>query len=194
MYWRIKKITPEIVMRQYGVHAILIVSVIGNIFLFTRVSASHAMSTTQKLDYDKFARQVTNHLFDASYITVDDSMAALEKELGPQAKGILRKMEIIPKDADDLKAISRQLLETKSVSCVKFEEVNVGQPTAQGFLPVDVKMQVVVHDTSGVRPTPMKLRYYCGQATNKQTNESYPVVVDLKQLDMNAPGGGAPAS
>jgi hypothetical protein len=185
MYWRIRKITPDLVVKRYGVYAVLIVSLLANIGLYTRVSTAQGMSSVQKTDYDRFARQVTQHLFDATYLTVEDSMLALNNELGPVAQQKLRQSEIIPKSDEDMHAISRQLADTKSVSSVKFDNCTVGDPLTQGnykgMLPVDLKVEVLVHDTDGVRPTNLKLRYYMGMATNPKTKESRPIVVDLEQ-------------
>src|SRR6185437_10656229 len=105
MYWRIRKLTPDIVVKKFGVFAFLSVSVLFNMVLFTRVNAGHAMSNTQKTDYDHFARQVTQHLFDANYLTVDESMAALNNELVNPAAAKLRQSEVIPKSDDDMRAI-----------------------------------------------------------------------------------------
>ncbi len=179
MYWRIRKIGPEQIAKQYGVHAILIVSVLFNLVLFTRVNAAKGMTGAQTLDYDRFCRQVTNHLFDANYVTVVDSMKALEGELTKLASDRMKQMGLIPPTTDELRAISRQMDDSKSVSCVKFDEVTVGQPdTKTNFLPVDCKIHVVVHDSQGVKPSAFNIRYFVGLVMNKKTGASYPIVID----------------
>lgn len=180
MYWKVRKITPDLIFRRYGVHAILIVSALFNVFLFTKVNASKAMGATQKLDYDKFVRQVTGHLFDANYLTYEDSMVAMQSELGPNVQQMLQSDSTLPKNAEDMKGMSRQLAESKSVSCVRFERVEVGQPDSKGFLPVDVKMSIAVHDAQGVQNNAMKLKYFVGSLTNPKTQDSRPIIVDLR--------------
>ncbi len=185
MYWRIKRITPEMVARQYSVHAILIVSVLFNLVLFSKVSSAKALNGTQKQDYDRFARQVTGHLFDATYLTFTDSMNQLNTELAnvpprytPMQK--LRQMEMVPRSIDELKTMQRELTDWKSVSSLQYDMIEVGQPQgAEQLLPVTVKVKFVAHDTKSVRPAAFKVKYLIGSAFNKQTNETKPVVLDL---------------
>lgn len=183
MYWRIRKITPEIVARKYSVHAFLMVSVIFNLFLGSKVGPAKALNGGQKDDMGRFARNVSQHIFDANFLTFPDSMRTLvdgnNGELYGSALNRLRADGTLPKDNDELKTLTRQLEDTKSVSAIKFYSVDVGQPDSRNFVPVDVKMKVVVHDTTGVRPNTLKVHYMVAQATNKQTNQSRPVVLDL---------------
>lgn len=182
MYWRIRKIGPEQIARQYGVHAVLIVSVLFNLFLFTKVNASKAMSSTMKLDYDKFCRQVTSHIFDASYLTTAESLAALENECHGPVIAAFRQRGLLPQNVEELKTIVRQLDESKSVSCVRFDKVSVGDPNKQGFLPVTVMGQVVIHDAAGVRPTAFSIRYMVGTSTNPKTNEQKPIILGYQEI------------
>jgi hypothetical protein len=190
MYWRIRKITPEMVARQYSVHAFLIVSVLFNGVLFTKVSSAKALGAGQKEDMGRFARQVTNHIFDANYLTFTDSMQSLvdpsNGELVGPALNRLRGDGTVPRDMNELKTLNRQLLDTKSVSCIKFYSVDVGDPDGKtGFAPVDIKMKVIVHDTTGVRPNAMKLRYWVANASNKEKNTSRSVIYDLQMQNLN---------
>lgn len=184
MYWRIRKITPEMVARQYSVHAILIVSVFFNLILLSKVASAKALSGTQKDDMQRFAKSVTQHIFDANYLTFPESMTALcdahSGELFGPASAKLRGDGTIPRDSDELKAMTRQLSESKSVSCIKFYGVDVGNSDAKGFVPIDVRMKVVVHDTTGVRPNAIKVHYVVGVATDQQTKQPRPVVLDCQ--------------
>ena len=179
MYWRVRKLGPEQIARQYGVHAALIVSVIFNLVLFTKVNGAKAVTSVQKSDSEKFARQVTSHLYDASYLTFADSMGALTNELAPGALKKLTADGTVPGSMDELKTVQRELQDQKSVSCVKVDDVNVSAPDANGMLPIDMKVQIVVHNTEGVKPVGMKMRYLVGMARSKDSPEPRPIVVDL---------------
>jgi hypothetical protein len=189
MYWRVRKIGPEQVARQYGVHAVLIVSLLFNVVLFMKGSASKAVTNAQKIELDKFARQVTTHLYDANYLTFKDSMESLAgRELGPTALNKLRGDGTVPRSREELKAIELEMKDKKSVSCVKIVDCSVGQPDSKGFVPVDVRMQVVVHDVEGVRPVALNLKYICGMAIRKGEQTPEPIIVDFQA----APGDNAP--
>jgi hypothetical protein len=195
MYWRIRKITPDIVFKRYGVHAVLLCSLLFNVGLFTRVSTSKAAVTpTQKADYEKFVKQVTQHLFDASYLTVDGSMHELNTEILGPALAKLRQAEVVPKTEDDLRAITRQLSDSKAVSCIKFDSITMENPVerqvGQGkalMQPVDTRIQIVVHDAEGVRPSTIHMRYYLAYAPGAVQGQQRLVVYDFDQLPDQAP-------
>lgn len=192
MYWRIRKLTPDMIVKRFSVYAFLIVSVLFNLVLFGRVNASKAaVAPTQRVDFEKFARQVTQHLFDANYLTIDDSMRQLSAEIIGPARKKLQDSEVIPKTEEEVRAIARQLDEKKSVSCVKFERLQLGdkpvdRPVAPGQMvamqPVDLKVQIIVHDAEGVRPATMNLRYYLAYAPGANKGEQRLVVYDFDQL------------
>lgn len=182
MYWRIRKIGPEQIARQYGVHAVLIVSVLFNVAMFTKVAAnSKNVPATLKSDLEKFSRDVTTHLFDANYLTVEASMSSLKTELMdtkqyPCYSNMVR-LGLIPPSADELRAVVRQMDEAKSVSCIKFDEVklvNEPGPTTPPIMQVTAK--VVVHDSQGVRPAAFKIQYTIGMKQDKSGTQT-PVVL-----------------
>lgn len=179
MYWRVRKLGPEQIARKYGIHAALIVSVIFNLVLFTKVNSARAVTGAQKSDSEKFAKQVTAHLYDASYLTFADSMSALTSELAPNALKKLTADGTVPRSMDELKTVQRELQDKKSVSCLKMDDVNVAAPDGNGMLPIDMKVNIIVHDSEGVRPTGMKMRYLIGMARTKDSPEPRPIVVDL---------------
>ncbi|HEY9867593.1 MAG TPA: hypothetical protein V6D08_00175, partial [Candidatus Obscuribacterales bacterium] len=70
MYWKVRNLGPEHLVRQYGVHAALAVSVLMNILLLlTRPNPSAAIVKQEQKRFAEFARQVTQHLLDGSYIS-----------------------------------------------------------------------------------------------------------------------------
>jgi len=190
MYWRIKKIRPDQIARQYWVHAALVVSVLFNVGIGTKLAAnSKGLNGGMKTDFENFARNVTLHLFDANYLTVNDSMAQLKGELHGPCYQKMVQMGLIPPSPEELRAVERQMNESKSVSCIKFDEVKLANepgPTTPAIMSVLCK--VVVHDSQGVRPAAFKLQYKLGQKIiDKQTNQTRPIVIDatVQEAPMN---------
>jgi hypothetical protein len=191
MYWRIQKIGPEQIARQYGVHAVLIVSVIFNAAMFTKVAAnSKNVPATLKTDLEKFSRDVTTHLFDANYLTVESSMASLRTELMDNKQypcySSMVRLGLIPPSADELRAVVRQMDEAKSVSCIKFDEVklvNEPGPTTAPIMQVSAK--VVVHDSQGVRPAAFKIQYTIGMKQDKSGSQT-PIVLQAAVREDNS--------
>jgi hypothetical protein len=191
MYWRIRKIGPEQIARQYGVHAVLIVSVIFNFAMFTKLAATgKGVNATLKTDLEKFSKDVTTHLFDANYLTVGDSMASLRTELHDPCYANMVRMGLIPPSADELRAVVRQMDDSKSVSCIKFDEVKLANEPGPTTPPImQVLAKVVVHDSQGVRPAAFRIQYKIGtKVIDKQTNITRPIVIEA--LVQEAPAGG----
>ncbi len=192
MYWRVRRIGPEQIVRQYGVHAALIVSVLFNLFAMTKMNPSKAVTTEQKNSFDKFARLVTAQLFDANYLTYEDSMLALMgSELGPSVKAQQVQTGILPKTAEEMKAIGREMRDKKSVSCVRIDSLDLGQQDSQGLVPIDVKMQVITHTAEGVNgPLPFKLKFLMGQRKDNQE----PIVAGLSISELSRQQSSDPGS
>lgn len=93
MYWRVRKASIDQLVRQYGVHVLLVFSVLLNALLIvTRPGPGKALTKDQKVNYESFARTVTAHLLDTNYITYKDStMALIDKELAPPVVAALSK-------------------------------------------------------------------------------------------------------
>ena len=176
MYWRIRKLAPDQLARQYGVHAALIASLIFNLFAMTRMNASKAITSGEKVNYERFCKQVTNHLFDANYLTFEDSMAALSSEMSKGVRAEQQKTEFLPRTAEERKAIAREMKDKKSVSCVRVVRCRVGEPTSKGLLPVNMTIEVVRHSVEGADgPHAFQLEYHVG--INGKTQE--PIVAAL---------------
>lgn len=185
MYWRVRKISPEMLARQYGVHAVCIVSVFFNLIGLTRMTASKAVTQEQKTDFDHFARTVSQHLFDASYLTFDESMISLcQSELGPSLVSRLKHNGDLPQDSTYMRAQARDLREKQSVSCVKIYSCAVGQQDQTGLVPVDVELGVVKHTTEGVDgPVYFKVTYKMGLRRDTQK----PIVAALESKSLQGP-------
>jgi hypothetical protein len=133
---------------------------------------------------------VTCHLFDANYMTVQESMMALNTELTKGAYKQMVQIGLIPPTADEIRAVARQMDESKSVSCVKFDEVKVADPVPGQALMVDCAVRVVVHDSQGVRPSAFKIRYGMGTVMDNKTKQATGQAVLSVQIQEINPGAG----
>ncbi len=185
MYWRLKKINPEQILKSYGVYAVCLVSVMFNLVAMTKMAPNKALNTEQKVNFDTFAKQVTRHITDGSFLTYESSMTALEfagakSELGPDVIRMLQQQEIIQPSFEATKAVARQLKDTKSVSAVSIDDVHVDDPNGQGLVPTEVSGKVVKHSAEGVMgPDYFRFRYLVGM---RGTESPSPVVAKLEDL------------
>ncbi len=171
MYWRVRKISPEQVAKTYGVHAVCVISVIANLLLLSKVAPSNKLTSEQKINFDTFARQVTRHIVDSCFLTYEASMyqlayAGTKSELGPGVIKALASGGVIPPNADEMKAIGRQLKDTKSVSSISINNVKIEEPSAstKGLVPIEVEGSVVKHSAEGLMgPAPIHFRLLVGQ-------------------------------
>ena len=86
MYWRVRKITPEQLLRQYSIHIIVVVSLFGNLIQFISRPKKEVVTNQMKNDFGVFAKQVTTHLLDTSYINYTESTSRLQGELSDAVK------------------------------------------------------------------------------------------------------------
>lgn len=192
MYWRVRKITPDMLVRQYGVHIGLIVSVLLNLLLIGTGPTLPKVAPELKQTIDIFARQVTQHLLDTSYISYVDSTAALlNGELSPRVVDVLRQQGLIAKNDEDLRAQAKELTDQRQVAAVKIESVNPMDPDNTGLTPVDVKGKVAVHSSQDAGPaTPVSFyfRYWIGARVGQDQKPEMvnglpvPMVAQFKDL------------
>ncbi|MBX9688580.1 MAG: hypothetical protein K2X27_17860 [Candidatus Obscuribacterales bacterium] len=199
MYWRVRKISPDQVAKTYGVHAVCIVSVLFNLILFSKVAPSNKLTETQRINFDTFARQVTRHLVDGCFLTYESSMSQLafastKSELGPDVIKLLAQAGIVPPNPEEMKAIGRQLKETKSVSQVSINKVNIEEPSqaSKGLVPIEVSGLLVKHSAEGVMgPDPFRFKLLVGQ---RGGDTPLPVVAAFQDLsgqpEQASPQGG----
>lgn len=185
MYWKVRNLGPEHFVRQYGVHAALAVSVLMNILLLlTRPNPSAAIVKQEQKRFAEFARQVTQHLLDGSYISYEQSTLALlptpqgPGELAPNVVAQLKQQELIPRSADEAKAILRDLTDTKRVSALRIDSVTPGEPTPQGLIPVQVKGVAAAHSASGSEEHAFTLNFLMG--LTGQPPDQRPIVAQLQ--------------
>ncbi|MGH9550614.1 MAG: hypothetical protein ACRD3W_14640 [Terriglobales bacterium] len=153
MYWRIRKIGPEQIAKQYGVHAGLIFSVLVNVVLITTRPAMPKVAPETKMSFEQFAKTVTQHLLDTSYITYTDSTASLlNGELAPPVIALMRQQETLAKSNEELRAIQKKLEESQQVSAVKIEQIIDSDLDPNGMLPVEVRGIVAIHSAEETGP------------------------------------------
>ncbi len=198
MYWRVRKISPEQVLKTYGVYVVCFFSIMFNLVMLSKVAPSNKLTSEQKQDFDGFARKVTRHLVDGCFLTYDSSMvqlaySAAKSELGPDVIKLLASNGIIPPTQDEMRAIGRQMKETKSVSQVSIDDVKIDEPSpsSNGLVPIEVAGQLVKHSAEGVMgPDSFRFKFLVGQRGDPPT----PVVAAFQDLSGQAqsaqPTGG----
>jgi hypothetical protein len=176
MYWRVRKYGPQEMLQQYGIHLGLAISLLVNAFMImTRPNPNKGVSAEIKADFDTFARKVTQHILDTSYINYAGATSALIDnaggELAPSVIASLRQKGQLPSTREEFQASLKGYTDTKRVCAVDINEVHVGEKDAQGLIPIDVAGRVAVHsaDESFPGPVPFHFRYRVGVRPNTQT-------------------------
>ena len=165
MYWKVRKLSVKDLALQNWVYLALLVSVLMNmLFIAMRPSsANKGMDKELQLNYNQFARTVTQHLFDTSYITFRDSTKQLcSGELQPLVLDGMRKTGLIPKNDAEIEATYKDLFDTRRVSAVRIDSVDVLQAAPGKPIPVEVGGVVVIHSSSEATPAdpyPFKFHY-----------------------------------
>ncbi|HEY9679459.1 MAG TPA: hypothetical protein V6C76_15735 [Drouetiella sp.] len=172
MYWRVRKASVDQLVRKYGVHVLLVFSVLMNgLLIVTRPNPSKTLSKDAKVNYENFARTVTQHLLDTNYITYKDStLALIDKELAPPVVQALSKAEMLAGSQEELFAQAKSLTDRRQFSAVRIEEVTSAEPNNRGLIPIDVKGVVAIHsaEESGPSgPVAFKFRYLVGNKSDK---------------------------
>ncbi|MBX9953186.1 MAG: hypothetical protein K2Y39_28690 [Candidatus Obscuribacterales bacterium] len=193
MYWRVRRVSPEQVVKTYGVHACLAVSLLVNGFLLiTRPNPQKQVSGELKTNLDVFARNVTQHILDTSYISYESSTRSLlpngsvPGELAPPVVTQLKAREQLPKTLEDLRATARTLESQRQVSAVRIDSVNQGEPDEKSLVPLEVTGMVAIHsadESVSGNPVGFKFMYKVGMAANPNNPEQKrPIVVEFRDL------------
>jgi len=185
MYWRIRKYGATEMLQQYGLHVAVLISVLLNVFLIaTRPSPNKGVSTEVKTDFDVFARRVTQHILDTSYINYQNATTALmdpqNGELAPPVVSVMRQRGLLPNSKEELQASIKAFGDSKRVCAVNVQNVRVSDPDSQSLIPIDVSGVVAVHsaEESYPGPVPFHFRYRVGYRRGSQT----PLVSDFADL------------
>lgn len=178
MYWRVRNLGPEHLVRQYGVHAILGISIFANLILIsTRPAGTKGVDKAFRKSVEQLAKDVTTQMLDSSYINYRiNAMTLLNRNGGELDPPLIRKLQgaqNLPKDDIELKATERTLQEEKNVVAVRVDQVVTGDPTPQGLIPVDVGGQVAMHSASGAEPAKtFHFRYIMGMRKTGEKEQS----------------------
>ena len=192
MYWRVRKLSVDQLVRQYGVHVGLIASLVFNLFLIiTRPSNNRALSKDVKANYEGFARTVTTHLLDSSYISYRVStLALLNSELAPNVVTALTKAGMMVGSPEELAATERPLVDSGQLSAIRIDDVNMEDPTANGLIPVSVRGVVAIHsaeEKGPTKPVSFWFKYLLGNRTDpKDKNHGLLLGPDGKPLPVVA--------
>jgi hypothetical protein len=179
MYWKVRKVTPEQMMRQYGVHILLAISLVGNFMLFVTRPKKETVSKEMKNDFGNFAKSVTTHLLDTSYINYIESTARLQSELSDSVKQRLRADGILPATEQDLRANHMEFSKSRRVCAMQFKQVDVRDPNQNGMIPVEVQGVVAVHSADESAQQPFHLAFMIGLRKGEPPT---PVVVGMQDL------------
>lgn len=162
MYWRVQKVGAEQVIKTYGVHILLVVSICMNGILWA-TRPQKTMPTEVKQDIETFVRRVTNHLLDTSYLCCEQNMTALRGELDPPLARNLTQQGILPKDAQDMHALVMDMTERKQICSVRIDKIQVGEPDQRGLIPVNVAGVCAIHSAAETAERGFAFRYTIGQ-------------------------------
>ncbi|MEZ4488592.1 MAG: hypothetical protein R3C24_03715 [Cyanobacteriota/Melainabacteria group bacterium] len=182
MYWRVRKVTPEMLFKQYGVHVFLVISLFLNLILFVTRPKKETMTQEIQTNFKDFAKDVTTHLLDTSYITYLDSTRELHSELGPNVITKMKQSGLLPRTDQEYKAINLELQKSRQVCTLKFDRIEVGEPDPKRnmLVPVQVAGVIAIHsskETSPSQPQPFSIQYWVG--LNSKTKK--PIVADFAE-------------
>lgn len=188
MYWRIRKFTPEMFVKAYGIYVVCCASILCNVFLISKATPGKGLTAQQKADFTVFAKQVTQHLTDTNFLTYETSMSSLafnkKHELDGTAIKQLSTEEVVPANPTAMRAMARQLKEKKCVSCASIDEITVGDPDPghNNWVPADVSGRLVQHSIEGVNgPAFFRFQYFLAMVGAKDDpTMTWPAVVEFK--------------
>ncbi len=185
MYWRIRKYGPVDVAKKYGIHIALVFSLLFNFLLIvTRPNLKKTLNVDVKQQMDQFARRVTGHVLDTSYISYETSTDFLldrdNGELAPAVITAMRQQQLLPNDSAELRANVQTYTDQKRIVAVRVDKVEIGDPSSQGLIPVDVYGMVAVHsaDEAGP-PSSFHFQYLIGY---RNGNTQMPIVAGFREI------------
>jgi len=188
MYWRIRKYGPLDLLKKYGLHIFLVFSVLFNFLLLaTRPNLKKVITTDVRSQLEAFARQVTTHILDTSYISYGAATSALLSastgELDLPVVAELRRQQLLPNSAEELKANIQTYTSQRRVVAIRIDRVDTGEAVVVNGvseIPINVSGVVAVHsaDEAGP-PTPFHFQFLMGY---RGGNAQAPLVADFKDL------------
>jgi hypothetical protein len=200
MYWKVRKLTLKDMLMQNLTKLILVFSVFLNVLLIaTHPSPNKGLTKDLAANYKAFAKQVTQHLLDTSYVSYRQSTAELlSGELDHAVIEGMKQRELLAKSADEVDATYKKLFDNRQLSAVQIKDVAVGTPPPGKPIPVEVRGMVAVHaaDSGITNPVPFHFHYDMAlrMGDDKKTpllgedKKPLPVVVGFREVtDAEAP-------
>ncbi len=194
MYWKVRKLSlKDIAVQNWPYFALALSVFINLILIVSRPSNSKGMSGELKLNYDKFARDVTIHLLDTSYISYKNSTFLLGGQSlsggGELERRVLESMKqsgLIAKNSEEMEATGKTLLDSRQVSAVRIDQVDVQPPPAPNKpIPVEVSGVVAIHSAQDSAPTnPVPFHFHYDMALKPGENGQPALGADGKPLPM----------
>jgi len=194
MYWRVRQLSVSELFTRYWVHIALMVSLFFNFVLFvSRPDPNKGLPKEVKANYEQFARLVTTHMLDTSYITYKQSTAfLLSGELNKNVIDWMKKNELLAKGPDEVEQMAKTLYDQRQVSSVRIDNVQVNEPGKNQPVSVDVTGVVAIHsaqDGGPTNPVPFHFLFYMdlrhrpdGTLILTEDNKQIPEIVDFKEI------------
>jgi len=183
MYWRIRKYGPLDVVKKYGIHIALVVSLLFNFLLIvTRPNLKKKVTVDVGVQLEQFARRVATHILDTSYISYGSATAALMNpdtgELDPTVVNVLRSQQLLPNSPAELKANIQTYTDQRRVVSIKIDQVTINDAVSvngansankESLIPIDVSGIIAVHsaDEAGP-PSPFHFQFLVGSRAGNQ--------------------------
>ncbi len=182
MYWRVRRVTPQELVKRYSLYVLLAASVLFNGFQYLMTPKKSKVSEQMKVDMVTFAKNVTTHLLDGSYINYMDCTSALNEELDSKTITKLRSMGVLPASDADLKARLFDAQKSLRVCSIKFKDVSTGEPVGEaGLLPVHVYGTIAVHSTDESGAHNFHMQYLLGWVATEEGAPHRPVMLDVQE-------------
>ncbi len=180
MYWKVRTYTAQEALKQRWPYIALGLSLLFNLFLFSTRPNPRALNKEQKHDFNTFARDVTSHLLDNSYISWAESTQALLNELDPPIIQKMQQSGDLPKTNDEVKAIEQQMTDRRSLSAIRITQVNISDPSAQGLVPVEVQGDIARYASDEAGPSNPRHFHFAYLIGVKKNQE--PVVASISDM------------
>jgi hypothetical protein len=147
-----------------------------------------------KANYEQFARTVTTHLLDASYINYKaNTIALLSGELNKNVIDWMRRPEngYIARNSGEMEQETKDLYEQRQVCSVRIDQVNIDVPGKNKPVSAEVSGVVALHSTKedATNPVPFHFVYLMDLRTNPDgtlqsgdDNRPLPRVVGFREI------------
>jgi len=182
MYWKVRKLTLKDLLWQNLSKLLLVFSLFLNVLLvLSHPAPSKGLSKELSANYKSFARRVTQHLLDTSYVSYKTSTTELMSgELDQRVIQGMKERELLAKNADEMEATYKKLYDNRQLSAVQIKEVVVGAPPPGKPIPVEVRGMVAVHAADSGITNPVPFHFHYDMALRMGEDKKTPLVGEDK--------------